>query len=122
MRADLELVARHTHSIRTYSVQGALGDIPALAEAFGLRVSLGIWLGRTWPATRPRSPRHPHRQRVAERGAGDSRQRGAVPPRGDGRTVDRLLDRVRAAVKVPVTTAEQWHVTANTRNWRNTST
>ena len=34
-----------THSIRTYSVQGALGDIPALAEAFGLRVSLGIWLG-----------------------------------------------------------------------------
>ena len=45
MRADLELVARHTHSIRTYSVQGALGDIPALAEAFGLRVSLGIWLG-----------------------------------------------------------------------------
>ncbi|MDP0964977.1 hypothetical protein Q6264_29270, partial [Klebsiella pneumoniae] len=34
MRTDLELVARHTHSIRTYSVQGALGDIPALAEAF----------------------------------------------------------------------------------------
>ena len=30
MRTDLELVARHTHSIRTYSVQGALGDIPAL--------------------------------------------------------------------------------------------
>ena len=33
-----------TDNIRTYSVEGTLADIPRLAEEFGLRVSLGIWI------------------------------------------------------------------------------
>ena len=28
----------------TYSVDGTLGDIPKLAEEFGLRVTIGIWI------------------------------------------------------------------------------
>ena len=111
MRADLELVARHTHSIRTYSVQGALGDIPALAEAFGLRVSLGIWLGPDLAGNEAEIAR-------AIRIANESPSVVRVIVGNEALfrrevTAEQLiayLDRVRAAVKVPVTTAEQWHV------------
>ncbi len=111
MRTDLELVARHTHSIRTYSVQGALGDIPALAEAFGLRVSLGIWLGPDLASNEAEIAR-------AIRIANESPSVVRVIVGNEALfrrevTAEQLiayLDRVRAAVKVPVTTAEQWHV------------
>ncbi|HHG4371744.1 beta-(1-3)-glucosyl transferase [Pseudomonas aeruginosa] len=111
MRTDLGLVARHTHSIRTYSVQGALGDIPALAEAFGLRVSLGIWLGPDLASNEAEIAR-------AIRIANESPSVVRVIVGNEALfrrevTAEQLiayLDRVRAAVKVPVTTAEQWHV------------
>ena len=45
IRADLELLSKHTDNIRTYSVENSLADIPRLAEEFGLRVTLGIWIG-----------------------------------------------------------------------------
>jgi len=44
MRRDLEIMSKLTDNIRTYSVDGTLGDIPKLAEEFGLRVTLGIWI------------------------------------------------------------------------------
>jgi len=44
IRADLELLSRHTDNIRTYSVDGKLADIKHLAEEFGLRVTLGVWI------------------------------------------------------------------------------
>ena len=44
MRRDLEIMSKLTDNIRTYSVDGSLGDIPKLAEEFGLRVTLGIWI------------------------------------------------------------------------------
>jgi exo-beta-1,3-glucanase (GH17 family) len=44
MRQDLAIMSKLTDNIRTYSVDGTLGDIPKLAEEFGLRVTLGIWI------------------------------------------------------------------------------
>lgn len=44
IRGDLELVSRQTNNIRTYSVEGSQADIPRLAEEFGLRVTLGVWI------------------------------------------------------------------------------
>ena len=44
MRRDLEIISKLTDNIRTYSVDGTLGDIPKLAEEFGLRVTIGIWI------------------------------------------------------------------------------
>ena len=44
MREDLELLSKQTDSIRTYSVDGDLDKIPAIAEEFGLRVTLGVWI------------------------------------------------------------------------------
>ncbi len=44
VRADLALLATQTQRIRTYSVDGILGEVPALAREFGMRVTVGAWL------------------------------------------------------------------------------
>ena len=111
MRQDLAIMSKLTDTIRTYSVDGTLGDIPKLAEEFGLRVTLGIWI----------SPDLARNEREIQRAielANSSRSvvrvvvgnealfREEITPEA----LIALLDRVRAAVKVPVTTSEQWHI------------
>src|SRR5262245_20063951 len=44
IRKDLATIARYTNSIRTYSSTGGLELIPQIANEFGLRVTIGIWL------------------------------------------------------------------------------
>ncbi|SDH58217.1 Exo-beta-1,3-glucanase, GH17 family [Pseudomonas panipatensis] len=111
IRSDLELIAKQTDNIRTYSTKGTLADIPFLAEEYGLRVSLGIWIG----------PDEAENEAEIARGiqlANSSRSVVRVIVGNEAlfrREVTReqligYLDRVRAAVKVPVTTAEQWHI------------
>jgi exo-beta-1,3-glucanase (GH17 family)/cellulose synthase/poly-beta-1,6-N-acetylglucosamine synthase-like glycosyltransferase len=46
IKSDLALAAQHTRNIRTYTVGGDLGSIPALAEGMNLNVTLGAWLDR----------------------------------------------------------------------------
>ena len=111
MRQDLAIMSKLTYNIRTFSVDGTLGDIPKLAEEFGLRVTLGIWI----------SPDLERNEREIQRAieiANSSRSvvrvvvgnealfREEITPQA----LIVLLDRVRAAVKVPVTTSEQWHI------------
>ncbi|PNG39461.1 beta-(1-3)-glucosyl transferase [Pseudomonas protegens] len=111
MRRDLEIMSKLTDNIRTYSVDGSLQDIPKLAEEFGLRVTLGIWIS-------PDLERNEREIMRAIELANSSRSvvRVVVGNEAIFRkeiTADQLsvlLDRVRAAVKVPVTTSEQWHV------------
>ena len=104
MRQDLELISKQTDSIRTYSVDGSLGDIPKLAEEFGLRVTLGIWI----------SPDEARNEREIVRAielANSSRSVVRVVVGNEAlfrreitvKQLSVLLDRVRAAVKVPVT-------------------
>ncbi|PJI51009.1 MAG: beta-(1-3)-glucosyl transferase [Pseudomonas sp.] len=111
IRSDLELVSKNTDNIRTYSVKGSLADIPRLAEELGMRVSLGIWIG----------PDEAENEAEIERGieiANNSRSVVRVIVGNEALfrrevTVEQItayLDRVRKAVKVPVTTAEQWHI------------
>jgi exo-beta-1,3-glucanase (GH17 family) len=44
--ADLALLAQRTGCVRTYSVDQGLAAVPALARKHGLRVLLGLWIGR----------------------------------------------------------------------------
>jgi glucan 1,3-beta-glucosidase len=44
--ADLALLAKQTNCVRTYSVDQGLAAVPALARKHGLRVMLGLWIGR----------------------------------------------------------------------------
>ena len=46
LRADLAVAAGISGQIRTYTVQGILGEIPALAENLKLRITLGAWLNQ----------------------------------------------------------------------------
>ncbi|WP_457374297.1 glycosyltransferase [Pseudomonas sp. TE12234] len=111
MRRDLEIMSKLTDNIRIYSVDGTLEDIPKLAEEFGLRVTLGIWI----------SPDQERNEREIARAielANTSRSVVRVVVGNEAifrkeitaQELSVLLDRVRAAVKVPVTTSEQWHV------------
>ena len=111
MRADLELLTKQTDNIRTYSVDGSLANIPQLAEELGLRVTLGIWIS-------PDLQRNEREIAKAIEIANSSRSvvrvvvgnealfRSEIEPEA----LIAYLDRVRAAVKVPVTTSEQWHI------------
>lgn len=111
IRADLELLSRQTDHIRTYSVDGILGDIPRLAEESGLRVTLGIWLSNDaaaneWQIQRGIEIARNARNVIRVVVGNEAMFREEV-------SVEQMigyLDRVRAALKVPVTTAEQWHI------------
>lgn len=46
IREDMPLLFHSSNAIRTYSSLNTLGQIPALAQERGLRVSPGAWLGR----------------------------------------------------------------------------
>jgi len=111
MRQDLEQMSKLTDNIRIYTVEGTQADIPRLAEELGLRVTLGIWIS-------PDLERNEREIATAIQLANTSRSvvrvvvgnealfRKEVTPEN----LIKYLDRVRAAVKVPVTTSEQWHI------------
>ena len=111
MRRDLEIMSKLTDNIRTYSVDGTLGDIPKLAEEFGLRVTIGIWIS-------PDKERNEREIQKAIELANNSRSVVRVVVGNEALFREEitpeelivLLDRVRNAVKVPVTTSEQWHI------------
>jgi exo-beta-1,3-glucanase (GH17 family) len=111
IRADLELLSKQTDNIRTYSVDGALEKIPQLAEEFGLRVTLGVWIGTDHERNEREIAKAielaNHARSVVRVVVGNEALfRREVTPQ---QLMD-YMDRVRAAVKVPVTTSEQWHI------------
>jgi exo-beta-1,3-glucanase (GH17 family)/cellulose synthase/poly-beta-1,6-N-acetylglucosamine synthase-like glycosyltransferase len=111
IRSDLELLSKHTDSIRTYSVEGTLADIPRLAEEFGLRVTLGVWIGNDLERNEREIAKaielaNSTRSVVRVAVGNEALFRKEITPEA----LIVYLDRVRAAVKVPVTTSEQWHV------------
>ena len=108
---DLKLLAGTTRAVRTYSALGSLGEIPALARKHDLKVMLGSWLD----ADRERNEREIEAViRLANQHRNVHRVLvgNEVVLRGDLPVPDLLahLDRVRAATRQPVSTAEPWHV------------
>jgi exo-beta-1,3-glucanase (GH17 family)/cellulose synthase/poly-beta-1,6-N-acetylglucosamine synthase-like glycosyltransferase len=110
--ADLKLLANKTNAIRTYSVEGVLARIPALAQKYDLNVTLGIWLDQDLEKnekeieTAIRVAKENYRNVIRVIVGNEAILRGDF-------TVDELnvyLDRVQAALTVPVSTAEPWHV------------
>lgn len=106
---DLALLAGRTHAIRTYSVEGTLAEIPALADRHGINVALGAWI----------DDRPDENQRQTERAirlawSNENVVRVVVGNevllRGDLPVEELIghLERVRAAVHQPVSTAEPW--------------
>jgi exo-beta-1,3-glucanase (GH17 family) len=44
IREDMQILSGLSPNIRTYSVAGILAEAPAIADEFGLRVTLGVWI------------------------------------------------------------------------------
>ena len=45
IRAELKAIAPYTRAIRLYASTGGVEQVPKIAAEFGLKVTLGIWLG-----------------------------------------------------------------------------
>jgi exo-beta-1,3-glucanase (GH17 family)/cellulose synthase/poly-beta-1,6-N-acetylglucosamine synthase-like glycosyltransferase len=110
--ADLALLAAAAvNAVRTYSSLDTLAQVPALAAKHQIKVAVGAWLDRNRTTN----------EKEISAAIGLAQQHGNVIRviignesvlRGD-LTVEDLgsaLDRVRAAVDQPVSTAEPWHV------------
>ena len=109
--ADIELLSKQTTRLRTYSVRDSLGEIPHIAQEFGMNVTLGVWLSNDLVANEYEINRAidiANRERNIDLVivGNEALYRGDV-------TLAQLMeyvDRVRDAVKVRVTTAEPWHI------------
>ena len=110
IEADLRQLATLTPRLRTYSA-AELPQLPSLAERHGLRLALGVWLDqrtdnneREIAAAIGAAQQHRSVERVI---AGNETQlHGTLTPAELGK----VLARLRAVLKVPVSTAEPWHV------------
>ncbi len=113
LEKDLALMAGHTRRIRTYSAADH-PELPKLARAHGLQVTLGVWLDDRLDANRrelaaaielARTQPNVHRVMVGN----ETQLKAKLPP---NRLVT-YLDEVRTALRgtaVEVSTAEPWHV------------
>ncbi|HTI95238.1 MAG TPA: benzoate transporter, partial [Rudaea sp.] len=108
--ADLKVLARYTDRIRTYSALENPG-IPAIAKKYGLKVLAGTYLDSRWQRNEDELG-----ALVDSVRANDNIDRVMVGNetllRNDMGvdTLIQYIDRVRAQVKVPVSTAEPWHI------------
>ena len=108
--ADLAVVAARTRAVRTYAALEGEYDVAALAERHGLKVWQGIWLG----PDRARNAREIARGIALARAHPDTVERVVVGNevllRRDLPVSELIaaIDRVRAAVRQPVTYADVW--------------
>jgi len=109
--ADLKLFAGRINTVRTYGVNGSLGDIPQLAERHGLNVAVGAWIDNNHDSNEAQlktaielARTHMNVMRVFV--GNEVALQGYVPLQ----ELERYLDRARDAIGQPVGTAEPWHV------------
>jgi len=104
---DLKLLAGRVFAVRTYGTGGTLGDVPELAEKYGISVAVGAWLDKDLAANREQVARaielaNTHRNVVRVFVGNEVLLR-------DDLSEDELIaeiERVKRAVSVPVGTAD----------------
>jgi len=111
IRADLTLIAPYARAIRTYASTGGLEQVPGIAAEFGLKVAVGIWIGKD-EARNEREIQSAvdlarHHTNVTAIVVGNETILRAE------KTFDELIELVRRVKRispVPVTTGETWDV------------
>ncbi len=108
--ADLRALSQRFDCVRTYSQAHGLDAVPAIAERYGMKVIMGIWL-----SSDPVANEHEVRRGIATARAHPQALRGIVVGnevllRGELRpdALAAYIRRVRGAVSVPVTYADVW--------------
>ncbi|MEZ5540667.1 MAG: glycosyltransferase [Pseudomonadota bacterium] len=110
--ADLALLAGKTNAVRTYTLEGALAEVPALARKYGLNVALGAWVDGRRERSRKEVEQlvqvaDKNRRNVVRVIVGnESLLRNDLPLA----ELTGYLDYVRGKLHVPVSTAEPWHI------------
>jgi exo-beta-1,3-glucanase (GH17 family)/cellulose synthase/poly-beta-1,6-N-acetylglucosamine synthase-like glycosyltransferase len=113
---DLALISAHTHRIRLYSVDGTLGHAPELARAYGIEVTAGVELD---PPTSPQNEatNQTRLRTLLDIASADDNVNRVIVGNEEVLTADwtptalgAVLDRLRIALDVPVSTAEPWHI------------
>lgn len=110
--ADLRLLAGlSVNTVRSYSALDSLGQIPALAQRYGMQVTQGVWLD---------AQRQTNEKEIAVAIANAHRHANIIRIVAGNETLLRgdlsfteltaYLNRLRSAVKQPVSTGEPWHV------------
>ena len=119
---DLALLSGKTHAVRTYSTEGVLSKIPDLARPYRINVALGAWIDARLENNEKEirgllEVARTHRNVVRVIVGNEVVLRADIP------IADLIayLRRVRGELKVPVSTAEPWHVWINILNWPKTS-
>ena len=110
LKADLVQLAGLSKRLRTYSAS-ELPNLPTLATEQGFKLTAGVWLDqrrdnneRELAAIVAASRQHPVIERVIA--GNETLLRDEMKPA----ELHAYLDRLRAALQVPVSTAEPWHV------------
>jgi len=109
---DLALLKGQAHAIRTYTLEGPMPQVPRLAAAHGLNVTVGAWIGDDKEANEAELERLIELLRLPHRNIVRVMVGNEVILRRD-LTVKELagyLDRIRRVTDIPVGTAEPWHV------------
>lgn len=109
--ADLDLLRGKTNAVRTYTTEGTIGLVPELAAERGINVALGAWLDARLDHNEEEIERtialaRKHKNVVRVILGNEAVLRGDIPVE----QFIEYLERVRAAVDQPVSTAEPWHV------------
>ncbi|MGQ0677240.1 MAG: glycosyltransferase [Rhodospirillales bacterium] len=108
---DVRVLQGRVAAIRTYSAVDGLEAVPAIARKYGLRVTAGAWVDGRWQRNEEEIGSLIHLARVNRNVArvlvgNESILRNDLPV---ARLI-RYIEEVRANVRVPVGTAEPWHV------------
>ncbi|MEZ5653033.1 MAG: glycosyltransferase [Burkholderiaceae bacterium] len=108
--SDMAKLSKVTRQLRTYGAS-ELPNLPALAEAYGIKLTMGAWLDtrldnnqREISALVKAARQHRNVERLIV--GNEAVLHGLVTPEA---LID-YLNEVRASVSVPVSTAEPWHV------------
>jgi exo-beta-1,3-glucanase (GH17 family)/cellulose synthase/poly-beta-1,6-N-acetylglucosamine synthase-like glycosyltransferase len=107
--ADLKLLSGKTDSIRTYTMEGSLVDIPRLAAPYGMKVMLGAWVDSDQEKSEAQIhaliDAANHNPDVKQVLVGNETVLTGILPTED---LIKYLDQVRGSVRQPVGTAETW--------------
>src|SRR5579872_1892335 len=107
--SDLKLLSGKTDSIRTYTMESSIGDIPRLAAPYGMKVMLGAWVDSDRQKSEAQIAKlidaANHNADVKEVLVGNEVVLTGILPTED---LIAYLDKVRGSVRQPVGTAETW--------------
>lgn len=109
---DLALLEGKTHAVRTYTLEGTLAEVPALAGKHGINVALGAWIDARLEKNEAEVSQllqvaNKYRRNVVRVIVGNEVVlRGDIPIQ----QLIRYLDKVRGELEIPVSTAEPWHI------------